>query len=150
MKSLTKYSDISPLEAMRRDMDRIFDDISPFSRGRRGNGGFGMELWAPDTDMSETEDAFMFTVDLPGLTKKDIQVSYKDNRLTISGERKKETKEEDKDYLRQERYVGKFTRSFTLPGDVKEDKIKASFKDGVLSITVPKVEAKKPKTVTID
>jgi HSP20 family protein len=109
-----------------------------------------MELWAPETDMSETEEAFLLTVDLPGLSKKDIQVSYKDHRLTISGERKQESKEEEKDYIRQERYIGKFTRSFTLPGEIKEDKIKASFKDGVLSITVPKVEAKKPKTVTID
>lgn len=109
-----------------------------------------MELWAPDTDMSETDDAYLLTVDLPGLTKKDIQVSYQDHRLTISGERKKESKEEEKDYIRQERYLGKFTRSFTLPTEVKEDKIKASFKDGVLLVTIPKVEAKKPKTVSID
>lgn len=150
MKTLTKFSDVSPLEAIRRDMDRIFDDMSPFSRIRRGNGGFGMELWAPDTDMSETDDTYLLTVDLPGLTKKDIQVSYQDHRLTISGERKKESKEEEKDYIRQERYVGKFTRSFTLPTEVKEDKIKAVFKDGVLTVTIPKVETKKPKTVTID
>lgn len=150
MKALTRFSDVSPLEAIRRDMDRIFDDMTPFSRMRRGNGGFGMELWAPDTDMSETDEAYMVSVDLPGLTKKDVQVSYQDHRLTISGERKGETKEEKKDYIRQERYVGKFTRSFTLPTEIKEDKIKATFKEGVLSVTIPKVEAKKPKTVNID
>lgn len=150
MKALTKFSEMSPLEAIRRDMDRIFDDISPFPRIRRGNGGFGVELWAPDTDLSETDDAYTLTVDLPGLTKKDIEVSYQDHRLTISGERKEESKEEGEDFLRQERYVGKFTRAFTMPTEVKEDKIKASFKDGVLTVNVPKSEVKKAKLVSID
>lgn len=141
---------MTPLEAIRRDMDRIFDDISPFSRIRRGNGGTGLELWAPDADLSETEDAYSLTVDLPGLTKKDIEVSYQDHRLTISGERKEEKKEEGKDFLRQERYRGTFTRSFTMPTKVVEDKIKASFKDGVLTVSVPKAEVKKAKLVNID
>lgn len=150
MKTLTKNSDMSPLEAIKRDMDLIFDDISPFSRIRRGNGGFGMELWAPDTDMSETEDAYMLTMDLPGLKKDDVDVSYKDNRLTISGERSRETKEEEKDFIRRERYLGKFSRAFTMPADVMEDKIKATFKNGVLTVDIPKAEVKKPKKVSID
>lgn len=150
MKTLTKYSDMSPLEAIKRDMDLIFDDISPFSGIRRGNGGFGMELWAPDTDMSETEDAYILTIDLPGLSKDDVDVSYQDNRLTISGERKKETEEEGEDFLRRERYLGKFSRAFTMPADVKEDKIKATFKNGVLTVDIPKAEVKKPKKVSIE
>ena len=150
MKAMTKFSGMSPLEAIRRDMDLIFDDLSPFSRIRRGNGGHGMQLWAPDTDMSETEEAYLLTVDLPGLTKKDIEVSYGDNRVTISGERKEEKKEEGEDFIRQERYLGKFSRSFTMPADVKEDKIKATFKDGVLTVNIPKEEVKKPKKVSIE
>ncbi|NGP76578.1 Hsp20/alpha crystallin family protein [Balneolaceae bacterium YR4-1] len=150
MKTLTKYSDMSPLEAIKRDMDLIFDDISPFSRIRRGNGGFGMELWAPDTDMSETENAYILTMDLPGLKKDDVDVSFTDNRLTISGERSRETKEEDKDFIRKERYLGKFSRAFTMPADVVEDKIKATFKNGVLTVDIPKAEVKKPKKVSID
>ena len=150
MKTLTKHSDLSPLETIKRDMDLIFDEISPLSGIRRGNGGFGMQLWAPDTDLSETEEAYTLTVDLPGLNKKDIEVSYKDNRLTISGERKEEKKEEGKDFLRKERYLGTFSRSFSMPSDVKEEMIRASFKEGVLTVNIPKAEVKKPKQVSIE
>lgn len=149
MKALQKKSDLSPIEMMRREMDRMFDDIVPFSRGF-GNGGTRMELWAPDTDVSETEDEYTISVDLPGINKKDVEVSYKDNRLTISGKREHEEEEEKKDYLRRERYQGSFTRSFTLPSEVKEEDIKAKFKDGVLKVDVPKSEVRKPKTVPID
>ena len=150
MKTPTKYSELSPLEAIRRDLDLIFDDISPFSKMRRGNGGNGMQLWTPDTDMSETDDAYMLSVDLPGISKDDVEVSFSDNRLTISGERKEETKEEEEDFLRQERYVGKFSRTFTLPTEVKEEEIKASFEDGVLTVNIPKSEVKKPKQISIE
>lgn len=149
MKAVQKFSGPSPLDAIRREMDRFFDDITPFSR-RAGNGGMEMELWAPDTDMSETESEYLVTVDLPGISKKDIEVSYQDKRLTITGERKKEDKEEKKDYLRRERYFGKFVRSFTLPAGVKDNEIKAAFKDGVLTVRIPKTEVQKPKTVKID
>lgn len=149
MKAVQKFSGPSPLDSIKREMDRFFDDITPFS-WRAGNGGMEMELWAPDTDMSETESEYLVTVDLPGISKKDIEVSYQDKRLTITGERKKEEKEEKKDYLRRERYFGKFVRSFTLPAGVKDNEIKASFKDGVLTVKIPKTEVQKPKTVKID
>ncbi len=97
MKTPTKYSELSPLEAIRRDLDLIFDDISPFSKMRRGNGGSAMQLWAPDTDMRETDDAYTISADLPGLSKDDVEISYSDNRLTISGERKEESEEASSD-----------------------------------------------------
>ncbi|WP_445664657.1 Hsp20/alpha crystallin family protein [Fodinibius sp. AD559] len=150
MKAPTKYSELSPLEAIRRDLDRIFDEISPLSKMRSSNGGNGMELWAPDTDVSETDSAYMVSVDLPGLSKEDVEVSYSDNRLTISGKRKYEEKEEEEDFLRKERYHGTFTRSFTLPSEVKADDIKANFKDGVLSVRIPKSEVKKSKQISIE
>ena len=149
MKAMQKRSELSPIETIRREMDRFFDDIVPFSH-KGGNGGMRMELWAPDTDVSETDDDYTISVDLPGITKKDVEVSYKDNRLTISGKREHEEEEEKKDYLRRERYRGSFTRSFTLPSEVKEEDIKARFKDGVLKVQVPKSEVRKPKTVAID
>lgn len=149
MKAIQKRSDFSPIDSIRREMDRFFDDIVPFSR-KTNNGGMRMELWAPDTDVSENDDEYTISVDLPGISKKDVEVSYKDNRLTISGKRKHEEEEEKKDYLRRERYQGSFTRSFTLPSEVKDDDIKAQFKDGVLNVRVPKSEVRKPKTVPID
>lgn len=149
MKGLTKKSEMSPIESLRREMDRIFDEIVPFS-WRRDFDEFNGGLWAPATDLKETEDEYRITVDLPGIKKDEVKITFKDNRLTISGERYKEEEEKEEDFLRHERYTGKFVRSFTLPAGVKEDKIKARFKDGVLSVTVPKSEAKKPKVVEID
>lgn len=149
MKTLTKRTDFEPIEDLKREMDRIFDDLVPFS-WRMGNGGSKMDIWAPNTDIHETEKDYKIAIDLPGIPKDDVEINFKDNRLTITGERVKEEKEEEKDYLRRERYHGRFHRTFTFPADVKEDKIKASFKEGVLTVTVPKTEAKKPKNIAID
>lgn len=149
MKALKPYTDFPALDTMRKEMDRFFDDLVPFS-WRKENGGMGMDLWVPDTDLSETENDYLITVDLPGISKKNIEVNYKDNRLTITGEREKEESEEKKDFIRKERYTGKFIRSFTLPDAVKRDNIKANFKDGVLTVKVPKKEVKKPQNVPID
>ena len=140
---------MTPIEDLRRDLDRIFDEMVPFTWLKEEEEN-GMKLWAPKTDMRETEDQYLIHVDLPGIPKKDVKVSYKDNRLTISGERKEEEKEETDNYLRKERYFGSFVRTFTLPAAVNEEDIKANFKEGVLTVTVPKAEVSKPKTVEID
>ncbi|MFN1834167.1 Hsp20/alpha crystallin family protein [Balneola sp. MJW-20] len=150
MKTLTNKTDLSPLEMIRRDMDRMFDDMTPFSKIKFGNGGFGADLWAPETDLIELDEAYKLTVDLPGLNKNDVEVSYKDHRLVISGERKEETDEKKNGFIRKERYTGTFTRAFTLPSAIKEDQIKASFKNGVLTVMAPKAEVKKPKLINID
>jgi len=104
----------------------------------------------PNTDMTETDNDYIVSIDLPGLTKKDIDVNLQENRLTISGKREKEEKEENKNFLRKERYHGRFMRSFTLPATVQEEEIKAKFKDGVLTVTIPKAEVSKPKEIKID
>ena len=150
MKTLTNKTDLSPLEMIRRDMDRMFDDMTPFSKIKFGYGGFGADLWAPETDLIELDEAYKLTVDLPGLNKNDVEVSYKDHRLVISGERKEETDEKENGFIRKERYTGTFTRAFTLPSAIKEDQIKASFKNGVLTVMAPKAEVKKPKLINID
>ncbi|MDX1639398.1 MAG: Hsp20/alpha crystallin family protein [Balneolaceae bacterium] len=149
MRSLAKRSEGSPIEALRREMDQLFDEMVPFS-WMREQGGNGYDLWAPNTDMVENDNEYVIKMDLPGIPKEDVNITFKDNRLTISGERQQEEKEEKENYMRRERYVGNFLRSFTLPNAVKEDDIKAKFKDGVLRITVRKTEESKPKTVKID
>lgn len=149
MQGIQKESELSPIESFRRKMDRFFDDIDPLTH-RSGNGGMQMELWAPDTDVSETEDEYMISVDLPGISKENVEINYKDNRLTISGERKQEEKKEEKDFLRKERYHGTFTRSFSMPSDVKGEDIRASFKDGVLTVKIPKSKVEKSKSIQID
>ncbi len=105
--------------------------------------------WVPETDIRETKDDYIVTADLPGLTKKDINISLKDDVLTISGERKFERKDEDDSYFRMERSYGMFNRSFRLPDAVKPDKISAKFKDGVLTVQIPKAEEVKPKQIEI-
>ena len=105
--------------------------------------------WTPAIDIDEDNDAFVVIADLPGLTKKDISINIKENMLTISGERKIEKKDENINYCRSERRYGSFKRSFQLTDQVIADKISASFKSGVLTVTVPKAEEVKPKEIEI-
>jgi len=105
--------------------------------------------WSPSVDIVEDNNAFVVTADLPGLTKKDISINIKENMLTIGGERKVEKKDDNKNYCRTERRYGSFKRSFQLTDQVIADKITASFKDGVLTVSVPKAEEVKPKEIEI-
>lgn len=149
MRSIIKRTGLSPVEDMRREMDRIFDEMAPFSWWQ-DEGEDGLNLWAPNTDMTETENEYVINVDLPGIPKEDVNISFQDNRLVISGERRKEGKEEKENFLRRERYFGSFIRTFTLPNAVKDDGIKAKYHEGVLTVTVPKSEKSKVKNVQID
>lgn len=149
MRSIIKRTGLSPVEDMRREMDRIFDEMAPFSWWQ-DEGEDGLTLWAPNTDMTETENEYVINVDLPGIPKEDVNISFQDNRLVISGERRKEGKEEKENFLRRERYFGSFIRTFTLPNAVKDDGIKAKYHEGVLTVTVPKSEKSKAKNVQID
>ena len=100
-------------------------------------------------DVFEDDGAYTFRADLPGLDKKDVNVSFEDNVLTLAGERHFEEKEDKSQYRRLERRYGKFTRSFSLPGQIESSKVDASFTDGVLSVRVPKTEAAKARKIKI-
>lgn len=150
MRSLLRYDEPSTIDVLRREMDHLFDDLVPLSWRRTNGERAELAQWAPLTDLIETDDAYQVRADLPGMTKKDVKVNFQDGRLIISGEREKEEKEESKEFIRRERTYGSFFKSLTLPSDVKESNIKASFKDGVLNITLPKTEPKKAKTVAIE
>ncbi|WP_281951578.1 Hsp20/alpha crystallin family protein [Nitrosophilus kaiyonis] len=99
-------------------------------------------VWAPAVNEKEDEKAYYVEVDLPGVKKEDIKVEVKDNVLSISGERKFKKEEKDKGYIRTESFFGKFERRFTLPNDADAEKIEAKVEDGVLHLTIPKVEEK--------
>lgn len=105
--------------------------------------------WKPTTDILEKKDEFVFKFEVPGIKKEDIKIEIKDNVLTISGERKAEKELKEDDYYRKESYAGTFTRSFHLPDDTEENKIKANLKDGVLELHVPKSEKKQPKQIPV-
>jgi HSP20 family protein len=145
---------ISPFETMERWFEEAFR--KPFSllgpswlpRLRETE----MEEVMPSVDIFEEGDDVVVKAELPGIRKEDIDVNMTDNTVSISGEKKKEEKVEQKNYYREERSYGSFTRSFRLPVEVHTDKAKASFKEGVLEIRIPKTEEakKKEKKVVVE
>ena len=108
-----------------------------------------LRAWAPVLDVHEDKDNFVIRTELPGLRREDIDVSLHDGAVIISGERKVEAVKEGVEIHRQERYYGKFQRALTLPAPVAADKVKAQYKDGILTVTLPKVEEAKPKQITV-
>ena len=106
-------------------------------------------IWNPAVDVKENEGSFVLTADIPGLTKKDVKISINNRVLNLHGERKEEKENEDGKFYYRERHIGSFSRSFQLPETVNEDGIQASFRNGVLSIELPKLEESLPKDLKI-
>jgi HSP20 family protein len=130
------------------EINRLFDS----TLGRRAferTGLFEGE-WAPPVDVLEDQNRIVVRAELPGMTDEDVEVSILGDTLTIKGEKKKEEEVKDRHYHRLERAYGGFHRSVTLPGSVASDKAKASFKDGILEIEMPKKEEAKPKQIKVD
>ena len=128
---------------LRDHFGRLFDLAFP----TRSAESFGD--WTPALDAQEDKDKYLVTVEIPGLKKEDISVSVHDGVLTVSGERKSEKELKEGTVHRTERYFGKFSRSVSLPSEVRADKVSAAYKDGVLTIEIPKAEEAKPKTVEV-
>ena len=105
--------------------------------------------WNPVVDIYEDEGSYVITAEVPGVEKKDIGIDVKDRVLTLHGERTADSGVSEDSFYRRERCHGRFERIFTLPLDVDPDKIDAAFKDGVLTITIPKPEERKPKMITV-
>lgn len=144
-----------PFETLHREIDRLFDDFgrdfwrSPFRRSAFDIepfwGGEAKFVTAPAVDIAEKDNAYEITADLPGLDEKNIEVQLSNGNLTIKGEKKEEKEEKKKDFYLQERRFGSFERTFGVPEGVDTDKVEASFKKGVLTVTLPKKpEAQKP------
>ena len=125
-----------------RDVDRLFDAFFGTDRdpSRR---------WVPPVDLVEAEDHFVLKADLPGLTDDDVSIEVQDGTLTISGERRAEHESQERGWYRIERSFGSFSRSLTLPDGVDPDAISARFENGVLEVSIPKPEERKPRRVEI-
>lgn len=113
------------------------------------SGAVDNEGWAPRVDIDEDKDAVRLAADLPGMDPKGVEISIEDDVLTLKGERKREKKAEANGFHRSERYFGAFERRFSLPPTVDRDKIEASYRDGVLYLTLPKREEVKPKKIQV-
>ena len=123
------------LAGLQDELDRLFE--SP------------MTGWAPALDVHEDKDNFTVKIEVPGLKRDDINVSLQDGALVIAGERQEEKITEGTEVHRQERFHGKFQRVLTLPAPVASDKVKAAYKDGILTVTLPKAEEAKPKQIDV-
>jgi HSP20 family protein len=133
------------------DLVQLRDEIGRWFGGTEREGKLEKKaaVWAPEVDIKETEKEIIVKADLPGMKKEDIEVSLDNDLLVIKGERKFEKEEKEKDYVRVERSYGSFYRSFNLGVPVKENEIKASYKEGVLEVVIPKAEIKKAKKVEV-
>ena len=142
MRALTPWTG---MWSLRREMDRFFDRfVEP-----RWEEADTMGDWWPRMDVAETKDAFVVKAEIPGVDQKDISVSLQEQTLTVKGEKRQEKEEKDEQYHRVERAYGAFTRSFRLPATVDGAGVKAEFKDGLLTITLPKTPAAKATTIPV-
>ena len=139
--SLSPWRDFFHANRMNRWFDGFFDG--------NGDEDATMIRWRPAVDIEESENEFTVAAELPGMTKDDIELTIKDNILTLKGEKKTQTEKKDGEVYLSERCFGSFQRSFNLSNGVDAGKVKAEFKDGILTIHLPKVEEAKPKTVEI-
>ena len=138
-----------PVTSFRQQIDRLFDDfLAPFDARELTTGHDG-GVW-PSVDVDESEKAYKVTAELPGMEQKDVEVTLRDNALIISGEKRREHKEESGGRSYAERSYGRFMRSIPLDAEVDADKVQANFKNGVLSVELPKNPAARDKTRRIE
>ena len=140
---LQAWPSFDRVSTLRDELDRLFD----FTLPTRDSGLFGG--WTPALDVHDEKDNFLVKVELPGLKKEDLNLSLHEGVLTISGERKQERDQKNGGTFRSERYFGRFQRSVTLPAQVDATKVKATYKDGVLTVELPKAEEAKPKHIEV-
>ena len=137
------WSPFDQLTTLRDEINRLFE--TPTKNGSSDV----FNTWAPALDLYEDKESLVVRAELPGLKKEDIQISLHENTVTISGERRNEKTYEAGETSRQERIFGRFTRSLTLPKKVDGGKVKAGYRDGILTVTLPKAEEAKPRQIQI-
>jgi len=142
MAKLVRWDPFREISTVRDSFDRLLSRMHDvFSEG---------QTWSPAVDIEDHGDNLIVKAELPGIDKKDINVSVTEDTLTISGKTQEEKKEKRGKVLYQERNYGSFVRSFTLPAEVNREKVKATYKDGVLEITLPKKEEAKAKETKVE
>ena len=143
--ALVRWEPFEGLTALRREMDRLFEDFS--------TGGGALRFWEraaePAVEVSDTAEAVVVKVQVPGITKDDVQLTITENALTVKGEMKEEEKKEEKNYHRREFRYGAFVRTIALPAPVQAEKATAQLKDGVLEVTMPKSAQAQVKHIPI-
>lgn len=132
--TLVRFKPIKEFDNLHNSIQKYFDDFSTVK------SSFNTTSFSPKFDISEKKNQLIIDAEVPGIKKEDLKITLQDNTLTIEGEKKNVKKEEERKYFLTERSYGSFTRSFTLPEDIDSEKVNAKFENGVLSITLNKVE----------
>jgi HSP20 family protein len=142
--ALVRWKPMRDLVDIQDEINRMFEDCACSTEGEKG-----ISRLFPPADVIENKDSFIVRAELPGLKKEDIKVTLQNNVFTINGEKRKEQEEKNQTYHKVERSYGTFHRSFELPVQVNPNDIKAEFKDGILTVELPKIEEAKPKEISI-
>jgi HSP20 family protein len=142
-----RWEPLRGISEIQGEVNRLFDSL--FGRPAPAATQSG-RAWVPFVDMQETKDDLVLTIEVPGVREKDVSVSLTGDLLSVKGERRFEQEMKDQTWLHVERAYGKFERTIQLPMPVQADKVKAAYRDGVLEITLPKVEEVKPREIKID
>src|SRR5262245_32169991 len=145
--ALAHWTPQRDLLSVRDQMNRVLNEV--FGRSNGDESTWFSGAWSPAVDIYETDEALIMKAELPGFAKDDISIELKENTLVIKGERKREDQVKEGNYHRMERSYGAFQRSFMLPTTVDREKVKASYKDGILELTFPKVQAAQPKRIAV-
>ncbi len=144
--AVVRWDPFRDLNTLQDRMNRLFDDAG---RTWRTDEPAATTSWSPSVDIFETEGDIVVKAELPGMDRKDIQLNLENNVLSLRGERKFQKETKDENYHGIGRSYGVFSRSFSIPTTVDEEKIRADYKDGVLKIILPKKEQAKPKQIKI-
>lgn len=144
--SVERWDPFREVGDFQSELNRVFDGFF----GRTGTMPGGDRVWAPAVDMYETKDDLVVTAELPGVNEKEVQLSITGDVLSLKGERTLNQDTSQENFHRGERWHGRFERHLSLPISVQADKVKATYRDGVLTITLPKAEEIKPKSIKID
>ena len=145
MKSVVRWNPIRNFASVQDEMNQLVRDVF----GRQSLDESGALVWQPPVDVEETPESYKIHVELPGMRLEDIKITLEDNRLTIRGEKSRTEEQKGATYHRLERVYGTFERSFSLTHAVNSEKIEATYRDGVLEVTVPKAEEAKAREIPI-
>jgi HSP20 family protein len=146
--SVERWDPFRNMTDIQGEVNRLFDSV--LGRPTASTAGSAVRTWAPVLDMHETKDDLVLHFELPGVSEKDVSLSIMGDLLTVKGERAFNRESKDESVHHVERVYGKFERSVQLPMPVQAEKVKATYRDGVLEVKLPKVEEVKPKAIKID
>ena len=143
--ALEEWEPFHELETIQRRMNRLFERLVP-----GGDGWLTGVDYVPSAEIAEDDDAVYIKLEVPGMEPDDIDIEVTENSIAISGERKSERKTEEKGLVRSEMHYGKFERTMSLPAHIKSDEVKAEYKNGILHLTLPKIEEERHKKIKVE